>query len=83
MKSDKIRILIVDDHPAMRAGLRALITSEIGMEVAAECGDGSVALDAYRVNHPDVVLMDLRMPILGGVEATKRSQTSSILAKMP
>jgi len=70
MKSDSIRILIVDDHPAMRAGLRALITSEAGMEVAAECGDGSVALDAYRVNQPDVVLMDLRMPILGGVEAT-------------
>ena len=70
MKSTRIRILIVDDHPSLRAGLRALILSTRDMEVAAECSNGQEALEMFRIQLPDIVLMDLRMPTLSGVEAT-------------
>ena len=62
--------MLVDDHPAFRKGLAALIESEPGLEVVAQTGDGNEALGLYRQKHPDVVLMDLRLPGLGGVEAT-------------
>jgi DNA-binding NarL/FixJ family response regulator len=70
MKPSRIRILIVDDHPSLRAGLHALIASTRDMEVAGECCNGREALDMFRNHQPDIVLMDLRMPELGGVEAT-------------
>lgn len=65
----KIRVLIVDDHPPMRMGLVALIRSQPGMDVVAEASDGEEALVVYEDVQPDVVLMDLRMPGMGGVEA--------------
>ena len=64
-----IRVLIVDDHPPMRMGLVALVKSQPGMEVIAEASDGEEAIDVYADVLPDVVLMDLRMPGMGGVEA--------------
>lgn len=64
-----IRILVVDDHPPMRIGLVALIKSQPGMDVVAEASDGEEALEIYDDVRPDVVLMDLRMPGMGGVEA--------------
>jgi two-component system NarL family response regulator len=64
-----IRILIVDDHPPMRMGLVALIKSQPGMDVIAEASDGEEAIEVYDDVLPDVVLMDLRMPGMGGVEA--------------
>ncbi len=64
-----IRILIVDDHPPMRMGLVALIKSQPGMDVVAEASDGEEAIEVYDDVLPDVVLMDLRMPGIGGVEA--------------
>lgn len=70
MKPSRIRILIVDDHPSLRDGLRALIAGTRDMEVAGECCNGREALALFRIHHPDIVLMDLRMPELGGVEAT-------------
>lgn len=70
MNPPRIRILVVDDHPALRAGLQALIKSAPDMEVAGECGDGREALGMFRDHHPDIVLMDLRMPVISGVEAT-------------
>lgn len=70
MTARRIRILIVDDHPAMRAGLRALISSVPDMEVSGECGDGREAVKLFREQQPDIVLMDLRMPVVSGVEAT-------------
>ena len=69
-KINPIRVMLVDDHPAFRKGMAALIESEPGLEVVAETGDGSQALELYRQNKPDVVLMDLRLPGMGGVEAT-------------
>jgi len=68
-KRNPIRLLIVDDHPAFRMGLAALIQSQQDMEVAAECGDGQQAVDLFRTVKPDVTLMDLRLPGLSGVEA--------------
>lgn len=62
--------MLVDDHPAFRKGMAALIESEPGFEVAAEADNGNDALTLYREKKPDVVLMDLRLPQLGGVEAT-------------
>ena len=67
-----IRVLIADDHPAVRAGLAAVIAAERDMLVAAQAETGEQAVLLYREQRPDVVLMDLRMPILGGVEATQR-----------
>src|SRR4051794_831773 len=64
-----IKVLVVDDHPPMRIGLVALIKSQPGMDVIAEACDGEEAIEVYEDVHPDVVLMDLRMPGMGGVEA--------------
>jgi DNA-binding NarL/FixJ family response regulator len=68
-KISSIRVMLVDDHPAFRKGMAALITSEPGLEVVAQTSDGSEALELYRAKKPDVVLMDLRLPGMGGVEA--------------
>lgn len=66
-----IRVLVVDDQAAVRAGFAALVAAEEGMEVAAEAGDGREALLLARRTLPDVVLMDIRMPLLDGLEATR------------
>ncbi|HEY4414853.1 MAG TPA: response regulator transcription factor [Verrucomicrobiae bacterium] len=68
-KPNEIMVMLVDDHPAFRKGMAALIESEPDLRVVAESGDGSQALEIYRQKKPDVVLMDLRLPGLGGVEA--------------
>jgi two-component system NarL family response regulator len=61
--------MLVDDHPAFLKGMSALVESETDLSVVAETGDGSKALEIYRKTKPDVVLMDLRLPGMGGVEA--------------
>lgn len=65
----KLRLMVVDDHPAFRAGLAALLASQADMEVVAEASGGQEAVDIYRLERPDVVLMDLRLPDMSGVEA--------------
>jgi two-component system, NarL family, response regulator NreC len=67
-----IRILIADDHGVLRAGLRALLKAETDLEVVGEAGDGRDALRLAEQLHPDIVLMDLSMPAIGGIEATRR-----------
>jgi DNA-binding NarL/FixJ family response regulator len=68
-KENSIRVMLVDDHLAFRKGMAALIESEPDLRVIAEAGDGAKALEIYRQHQPDVVLMDLRLPGMGGVEA--------------
>jgi DNA-binding NarL/FixJ family response regulator len=67
-----IRILVVDDQPLVRAGIRALLEREEGLQVTGEEGNGRAALDRLHTTPADVVLMDLRMPVLDGIEATRR-----------
>ncbi len=69
MTDASIRILIADDHPVVRNGLVLLIRYEPGMEAVAEARDGAEAITLYRQHLPDITLMDLRMPNVGGVEA--------------
>src|SRR5262245_45147062 len=71
----RIRILIADDHPAVRAGLAAVIDAEADLSVAGQADNGEQAVTLYRQLRPDVVLMDLRMPLLDGVAATQRITT--------
>jgi DNA-binding NarL/FixJ family response regulator len=67
-----VRVLIVDDHPVVREGLRGMLAGEADIEVAGEAGDGKDAVGLARHLLPDVVLMDLRMPGMDGVEATQQ-----------
>jgi DNA-binding NarL/FixJ family response regulator len=68
----RLRLLLVDDQAMFREGLRLILGQERDFEVTGEAGDGQQALSAVRARAPDIVLMDLRMPGLGGVEATRR-----------
>ena len=69
-----IRILIADDHPVVRSGLRALIGTEPGMEVVGDASDGDEAIDKAGLLLPDIVLLDLMMPGTSGLEAIKGIQ---------
>ncbi len=69
---ERIRVMLVDDQRLMREGLRTLLELEPDMEVVGEAGEGQEALDTYTTVQPDVVLMDIRMPHMDGVEATWR-----------
>jgi len=69
---EPIRILIADDHPHFRDGLRALLASDSSLEVVGDAGDGEEAISLAADLQPDVILMDLGMPGVGGIEATRR-----------
>ncbi|MEJ7616664.1 MAG: response regulator transcription factor [Pyrinomonadaceae bacterium] len=75
-----IRIMVVDDHQIVRQGLVALINTEPGMTVVAEAADGGRAVELHHQHKPDITLMDLRLPVLSGVEAItaiRRAQTNA------
>lgn len=72
-----IRVLIADDHAVVREGLTLLVDSEQDLEVAAAVDSGEAAVEVATSEHPDVVLMDLAMPGIGGIEATARIATST------
>jgi DNA-binding NarL/FixJ family response regulator len=67
-----VRVLIVDDQTVVREGLAAILSTDPEIEVVGLAGDGQEALDLVSQAHPDVVLMDLKMPVLNGVQATQR-----------
>jgi DNA-binding NarL/FixJ family response regulator len=68
----RLRIVIADDHPVVRAGLRGLLDGDPGFEVVAEAADGRAAVEATERLRPDIVLMDLQMPVMSGTEAIRR-----------
>jgi DNA-binding NarL/FixJ family response regulator len=80
--SDAVRVLIADDDDLMRAGLRAVLSSDPQIELVGEAADGRAAIDQARALSPDVVLMDVRMPGLDGIAATRELTATAPAAKV-
>lgn len=80
--ADTIRVLIVDDHAVLRAGLHALLNAEEDMVVVGEAATGEEGVDKAQLLKPDVVIMDLSMPGIGGLEAMKRINAMDIGARI-
>jgi NarL family two-component system response regulator LiaR len=77
-----IRVLIVDDHPVVRRGLVSLINTEPGLELAGQAEDGAQAVDLAQSLRPDVILMDLVMPRMGGIEAISQIKQENADARI-
>jgi DNA-binding NarL/FixJ family response regulator len=71
-----IRVLVADDEPMIRAGARAILASDTGIEVIAEAGDGREAVELTRRHRPDVALLDIRMPVMDGLTAAEELHRS-------
>jgi two-component system NarL family response regulator len=82
MERPRIRILIVDDHALLRAGLSASLGAEPDMEIVAAAANGQEAVEVFRQHQPDIVVMDLKMPVMGGVEAIKAIRRQSPAARI-
>ena len=82
MADPPIRLLIVDDHPVVRGGIRGMFHGDDRFEVLGEAADGAQAVDLARALHPDVILMDLRMPGMNGVAAIKELVRVGVTARV-
>jgi two-component system NarL family response regulator len=80
--SGQIKLLVVEDHHIVRQGLVALLNTVQDMEVVAEASDGKIGVDLFRKHQPDVTLMDLRLPTLGGAEAVAKIRTEFPAARI-
>jgi DNA-binding NarL/FixJ family response regulator len=78
MEKVLVRILLVDDHEVVRRGVRALLEAQPGFSVCGEACDGRTAVELARLTTPDLVIMDIGLPLLNGTEATRR-----IVQKIP
>ncbi len=79
--ADPIRILVVDDHPVVRHGLVAILRYETGIDVVGEAADGAAALAQILASAPDVVLLDLRLPTLSGVDVMLQARASGSVSR--
>ena len=82
MEQPRIRILIVDDHALLRAGLTASLGAEPDMEIVAAASNGQEAVELFRQHQPDIIVMDLKMPVMGGVEAIRAIRGQSPAARV-
>lgn len=82
MSISPVRILLVEDHKLMRVGLKSLFEEHKELEVISEAQSGKEAVENYKISHPDVVLMDLGLPDINGIEATKKIIENSPNAKV-
>jgi DNA-binding NarL/FixJ family response regulator len=78
----RIRVLVADDHPVVRTGLAAVLVQQADLELVAEAENGERAVALYREHQPDVCLMDLRMPVMDGVEAIRAITTEFPAARI-
>lgn len=81
-ESQETRIILVDDHPLVRRALRDILEKEPDLRVVAEAGDGREAVEMTAEHQPDIVIMDISMPVLNGVEATKRIKAAHPLTSV-
>ena len=81
MTKETIRVLVVEDHNVVRQGLVALLNMVEGIQVVGEAADGEEAIAQFRKHHPDVTLIDLRLPKLGGVEVIQRVRANASQAR--
>ncbi len=75
ISTDTVKLVIADDHPLFREGLKRIVNMENDLEVIGECGDGIHVIELCNALHPEVVLMDINMPIENGVAATEKIKT--------
>ena len=72
MTNSAIKLLLVEDHKLMRVGLKSLFEEQDGLEVTSEAQNGKEAIEKFKTTHPDVTLMDIGLPDISGIEATKK-----------
>ena len=82
MNNPPIKILLVEDHKLMRVGLKSLFDEMDGLDVISEAQSGKEAVEKYKITHPDITLMDIGLPDISGIEATKRILEHNSLAKV-